>query len=65
MSAAAAAGAIASSATPSTDFSRQRLGAAINAADRYPMLQDWRSADTAGLVPFLKRLDQRIRSLDS
>lgn len=65
MSAAAAAGAIASSDTPATDFSRQRLGTAINAADRYPMLRDWRSADTTGLVPFLKRLDQRIRSLDS
>lgn len=63
--AAAAAGAIASGLSSGTDFSPQRLGTATPAADRYPMRLDWRKADTASLVPFLKRLDSRIRSLDN
>jgi len=64
MSAAAAAGSIASGTSSSTDFSPQRLGA-VPAPDRYPMRLDWRKADTASLVTFLKKLDLRIRSLDS
>ena len=35
------------------------------AADRYPMLQDWRSSDTARLVPFLEKLHTEICGRDS
>ena len=35
------------------------------AADRYPMLSDWRTAQTALFVPYLDRLDKGIRSRDS
>ena len=34
------------------------------AADRYPMLQDWRTCETARLVPFLDRLHQGISERD-
>ena len=35
------------------------------AADRYPMLQDWRSYETARLVPFLEKLHRDICEKDS
>ena len=35
------------------------------AADRYPMLLDWRSCETASLVPFLERLHREISARDS
>ena len=35
------------------------------AADRYPMLQDWRNADMAGQIPVLVKLEQSIRAKDS
>lgn len=65
LSAAAAAGSIAARSSQSTDFAAQRLSTPGAAEDRYPMRLDWRKADTAVLVPFLKKLDSRIRSLDS
>ena len=34
------------------------------AADRYPMLQDWRSYETARLVPFLEKLHRDISEKD-
>ena len=34
------------------------------AADRYPVLQSWRSTPAADLLPFLQRLDRAIRSRD-
>lgn len=34
------------------------------AADRYPMLQDWRTCETARLVPFLDKLHQDIAARD-
>ncbi|MCI5619589.1 MAG: TldD/PmbA family protein [Rikenellaceae bacterium] len=34
-------------------------------ADRYPMIEDWRDADTAKLLPCLNRLDTSIRAKDS
>lgn len=35
------------------------------AADRYPMVQDWRTCDTVMFVPYLNRLDSAIRAKDS
>ena len=35
------------------------------AADRYPMLQDWRTVETARLVPFLEKLHRDISARDS
>lgn len=35
------------------------------AADRYPMATDWRTVDSATLIPQLERLERRIRERDS
>ena len=40
-------------------------GAPNPAADRYPVLQSWRSTPAAYLLPFLQRLERSIRSRDS
>ena len=34
------------------------------AADRYPILQDWRQAEAAAFIPLLNRLDERIQAAD-
>ena len=65
LKAAATAGSIASWTSLSTDFSPQKFSSPRPAENRYPMRSDWREADTAGLAPFLRRLERRIRSLDS
>ena len=48
---------------PTPDFGFR--GRPNPAADRYPMLRDWRSADGAALVDFLGRIDRAIRGRDS
>ena len=35
------------------------------AADRYPMLQDWRTADVAAQLPMLQKLESLIRAKDT
>lgn len=35
------------------------------AADRYPMMEDWRSADLAQMLPYLYKLDAAIKAKDS
>lgn len=35
------------------------------AADRYPILQDWRSTEASMFVPYLKKLQQKISAKDS
>ena len=35
------------------------------AADRYPMLQDWRTADVAAQLPMLQKLESLIRAKDA
>ena len=43
---------------------RHRFGKPNPAADRYPMIQDWRTADISTQVPFLERLEKAIREKD-
>lgn len=35
------------------------------AADRYPMLHDWRGADPAAMIPYLEKLERLIRERDN
>lgn len=50
----------AESGTPSYGFK----GRPNPAADRYPMLQDWRTVESSALVPYLERLEALIRQKD-
>lgn len=34
------------------------------AADRYPMLNEWRTAEVSSLIPYLKSLEAAVRALD-
>lgn len=68
MSAARAAAAITAGCPGSADrrtSDHRHFGKPNPAADRYPMLQDWRSADFADQIPVLKKLEQSIRAKDT
>lgn len=68
MSAARAAAAITAGCPGSEDrrtSDHRHFGKPNPAADRYPMLQDWRSADFADQIPVLKKLEQSIRAKDT
>lgn len=68
MSAARAAAAITAGCPGSADrrtSDHRHFGKPNPAADRYPMLQDWRSADFANQIPVLKKLEQSIRAKDT
>lgn len=66
-SAAKAAAAITAGCAPAGDrrtSDHRHFGRPNPAADRYPMLQDWRTADVAGQIPVLTKLDRTIRAKD-
>lgn len=67
LSAARAAAAITSSTCVNTDrrtSDHRHFGRPNRAADRFPMLQDWRDAEIEAQVPLLKRIDSEIRKGD-
>ena len=67
LSSARAAAQIADSPSPVSSFgtSAPRRGEPNPGADRYPVLQDWRNSELSAFLPFLRDLEQLVRSKDS